>query len=397
MPAANSNFSVKNGLVVNGDLIVAQSGQVSVNGDLSVSGSANLQGNVAIAGVLVLGEDVEVTGNGSFSSVQAAVVSVGNSTVNTVVNSTSVNTASIHATSNLSVGANVLANTTAFKVGNTVLGDGVSNVSGNVGVSGDANVVGRITASGNASFANGFLTVTANSTVKSATFGVGNVAFDTNVLYIDSVNGRIGIGNTTPDAALTVSGTANVQGNMRVVGDLTVTGNTVSVGTQVANGDIIPQANGFHLGNTSNRWDVVANSAVFGNVSISANNTTFGNTEVAYLRFRSYGEKATTNTVTGSTYTLDLSLTNNFDVTLGNNVTITANNAPPSGTWFPFTLILRQDGTGGRTVTWAAPFKFPNGSAPSLSANAAAVDVFSFFTTDQANNVYGGLALGNVK
>lgn len=41
-------------------------------------------------------------------------------------------------------------------------------------------------------------------------------------------------------------------------------------------------------------------------------------------------------------------------------------------------LIIQQDGTGGRTLTWGSNFKFANGTAPTLSSSANAVDILYY-------------------
>lgn len=43
-----------------------------------------------------------------------------------------------------------------------------------------------------------------------------------------------------------------------------------------------------------------------------------------------------------------------------------------------FDLVLRQDGTGGRAVTWVGTVKWPGGAAPTLTAAASANDVVTF-------------------
>jgi hypothetical protein len=49
----------------------------------------------------------------------------------------------------------------------------------------------------------------------------GNVNFDSGALFVDGVNNRIGINNTTPDAALTITGSANVSANVIVTNRVT--------------------------------------------------------------------------------------------------------------------------------------------------------------------------------
>ena len=50
-----------------------------------------------------------------------------------------------------------------------------------------------------------------------------------------------------------------------------------------------------------------------------------------------------------------------------------------------FTLTLKQDATGSRTVTWPASVVWPGGTAPTLTTTAAKADVFSFMADDATN------------
>ena len=98
--------------------------------------------------------------------------------------------------------------------------------------------------------------------------------------------------------------------------------------------------------------------------------------------FKDYGETTVTNATSGSTETFDLENGNVFDLTLTDNCTLTFSNPPTSGTSGSFTLILRQDGTGSRTVTWPASVDWADASAPTLTTDASAVDVLTFITVD---------------
>ena len=73
-----------------------------------------------------------------------------------------------------------------------------------------------------------------------------------------------------------------------------------------------------------------------------------------------------------STITIDMATTNNHSVTLAHNTTFanpTNQVAGQSGSIF-----ITQDGTGSRTASWAANWKWKGGTAPTLSTTAAAVD-----------------------
>lgn len=76
-------------------------------------------------------------------------------------------------------------------------------------------------------------------------------------------------------------------------------------------------------------------------------------------------------------------------VTLGGNRTMAAptNMLPGSAI-----LFVKQDATGGRTLTWNSAFKWPGGVAPALSSAANAVDVFSFVL--DGTNLYGTYMMG---
>lgn len=83
---------------------------------------------------------------------------------------------------------------------------------------------------------------------------------------------------------------------------------------------------------------------------------------------------STAQTIAPATYGL-------IDITLTGNCTITIT-SPPSGRAYSATIILRQDGTGSRTVTWPASVKWPGGVAPNLSTAASAYDIVTITTVD---------------
>lgn len=77
-----------------------------------------------------------------------------------------------------------------------------------------------------------------------------------------------------------------------------------------------------------------------------------------------------------STITLDFRTANNFSMTLTGNVTI-ANpsniSAGQSGV-----LFITQDGTGSRTAAFGSYWDFSDGTAPTLSTGANAVDMIAW-------------------
>lgn len=80
-------------------------------------------------------------------------------------------------------------------------------------------------------------------------------------------------------------------------------------------------------------------------------------------------------TVTESpTTAIDSSLGNNFILTLTGNRTVAAPSNAADG--HRMLLLVAQDGTGNRTLTWNSIFLFENGLAPTLATAAAAIDMF---------------------
>lgn len=85
----------------------------------------------------------------------------------------------------------------------------------------------------------------------------------------------------------------------------------------------------------------------------------------------------------GATINWDMDDSNNFSVTLGGNRTL----ANPSNTTAGQTgvIIITQDGTGSRTLSYGANFKFEGGTAPVLSTAAGAVDLLIYTVEDSSN------------
>lgn len=73
--------------------------------------------------------------------------------------------------------------------------------------------------------------------------------------------------------------------------------------------------------------------------------------------------------------TIDWNAGNVQTVTLTNSPTLTFVNGQAGG---EYTLILNQDATGGRTVTWPASVKWENKTTPILTATANATDMAKF-------------------
>lgn len=90
----------------------------------------------------------------------------------------------------------------------------------------------------------------------------------------------------------------------------------------------------------------------------------------------------TAPSISSGTLTLDLNTATVFDVSLNANIsTLTLQNVQTSGRSSSFIIIFTADGTA-RSVSWPASFKWPSGTAPTITSTNGQKDVFTFFTVD---------------
>jgi len=94
-------------------------------------------------------------------------------------------------------------------------------------------------------------------------------------------------------------------------------------------------------------------------------------------------ETVTANT--GTAYTIDLANGTLQILTMTGNVTFTF---PTPAAGKSFLMMLKQDGTGSRTVSsWGATTKWAGGTSPTLTTTAGRMDIFSFVS--DGTNWYG--------
>ena len=96
-----------------------------------------------------------------------------------------------------------------------------------------------------------------------------------------------------------------------------------------------------------------------------------------------YREKVNTAN-TGTAYTINLSDGTIQSLTLTGNCTFTF---PTATAGKSFMILLKQDATGSRTVTWPASVKWPSSTAPTITSTASRLDKYVF--TADGTNWYG--------
>lgn len=187
-----------------------------------------------------------------------------------------------------------------------------------------------------------------------------------------------------------------VNGVLLNAADYTATnGTSVVLATGCVAGDIV-EVTGPYYGNTANFGPVTWPGAGIAVSTGSAWTTSLtaptgaivGTTDTQTISAKTltaptitgYTESVVTAN-TGTAYTISLTSGTVQILTLTGNCTFTF---PTATAGQSFLLVLKQDATGGRTVTWAASVKWPGGTAPTITSTASKYDLYGF-TADGTN------------
>lgn len=103
-------------------------------------------------------------------------------------------------------------------------------------------------------------------------------------------------------------------------------------------------------------------------------------------------EKLKVHGTVGATETIDLADGNGHTMTLGAAACTLTFTGAVTGYVCSFTLVVTQDATGSRTITWPASVHWGSSSGvPTLSTGAFNVDILTFFTTNGGTTWWGNL------
>jgi hypothetical protein len=133
---------------------------------------------------------------------------------------------------------------------------------------------------------------------------------------------------------------------------------------------------------------------VAGIVTTNSSGIDLGGTILNKSELKNYTETVYAQGNTGTSTTLNLVNGNVFTATLTGNCTFTFTTGVTSGA-ASFTLILTNDATAGRSITWPVAVKWPNNTIPVRTTTANATDIWSFFTPNNGTTWYGNVALYN--
>lgn len=112
----------------------------------------------------------------------------------------------------------------------------------------------------------------------------------------------------------------------------------------------------------------------------------------AFADLRRQDRSVSTVSASGSTESLLLGVN---DVTFDENCTVTFPAVSGVAPW-AFTLIARQDGGGGATITWPASVDWDAGTAPTQTTTASNVAIYEFLTVDEGTTWFGFLAADQI-
>ena len=219
--------------------------------------------------------------------------------------------------------------------------------------------------------------------------GDGTSSWQTPVGAVTSVSGSTGVvadGDIDHDSLANFASNEHfTQANITATGALdsgSITSNFTSI--DVGAGAVAGGSFDASEGSITNVNDIACDSITADDgTTIDINDLVIMNDfELQRATIRDYGETLNTVAATGATETLDLTVANVHDITLDEACTLTFSNPPASGTAGSFTLILRQDGTGGYATTFPASADWAAATAPTLSTGANDVDILVFITVD---------------
>jgi len=227
---------------------------------------------------------------------------------------------------------------------------------------------------------------TLNSIVVTPISGNANVTYGTGAftsISFSSSNGTQYQGNIQ-QARLYAGSIASITANLSVnqaIGLHTTNGWAGTVGTTGG------AATAYALLNEDTTTQIQTN----GNLNVSGNVAFTSNIKLAggNGQLVNYRDKVLALGSTGGSIAFDVSQAPTYTLTLTSNLTGSFTNMPAGSS---LTLVITQDGTGGRTQSWSG-VKWAGGSS-TLSTGAGAIDIINFYF--DGTNYYGSLVKGYV-
>jgi hypothetical protein len=216
---------------------------------------------------------------------------------------------------------------------------------------------------------------TSASTASSAATAA-EAARDATLAAYDSFDDRY-LGSKTSDPTLDNDGNALLAGSLyynSVSAEMRIYTGSAWVAAYVSGVGFLSAAN--NLSDLANTGTARTNLGVAIGTNVQAYDADTAKTDVA--QSFTAAQRGTVSALTdGATITPDFAVANNFSVTLGGSRTLA--NPTNLTTGQSGVIRLAQDATGSRTLAYGSNWKFPGGTAPTLTTTASAVDVLAYY------------------
>ena len=187
-------------------------------------------------------------------------------------------------------------------------------------------------------------------------------------VILDANSSGINVIGSIKDDGSTISSfsgvTANTQLNAGVVTAHAIA--TGAVGTTEIDGNAV---GALQLNANAVVGDIASSNGVY-----THNTHTFTKAQSGYVTTITNGGGDGYGT---SNLALNFANSNNFDITLANNCHLNLPSNPTIGQ--AGTIVVKQDGTGSRTLSYAGAWEFPSGTAPTLTTTASAEDRIDYY------------------
>jgi hypothetical protein len=314
----------------------------------------------------------------------------------------------------------------------TLTGDGAVDLVNSTGNAGGTNIVSTLSGAGSVTAQFAVVNISGTTTTKTVTgpstsktyivdnagsytvtfkaagqTGVSVVAGEKCTVYYNGTD-YVKVASSTADGVSTISfGSTGLtpatatSGAVSVAGTLAVANGGTGLTSGTSGGVLAYTATGTLASSAA----LAQNKMVIGGGAgvVPATTTVFGTaaavTSGTYAQAVGYADTVVALGNTGTAINLDVTGGNVFSATLNGNATITVRYPVATGA-SSFTLILTNDATPGRTVSFVgsgATFKYPGGAASlSRTTTANAIDVWFFFTPDGGTTYYGSIPMKNL-
>ena len=133
-----------------------------------------------------------------------------------------------------------------------------------------------------------------------------------------------------------------------------------------------------------------------GSQDVNNNAVTTNNLTAAKAVIKTTIDKKLVVAANSASTPLDLSAAGVFKVTIGASTAFVFSNCPNTGgDVFTFGIITKNDGVGGRSVSFPANVHWAGGIIPPRTTGANAEDVWSFYTEDNGTTYVGSLSIAD--